>query len=643
MLTNSHSCIVVGSKRYFGDKKSFLPDTCIYIVLLLLIPEFVFAQKPLIRNISTDTVTVCIGSTTQLTGSGIPATVNPWISGSPGVASINSTGLVMGISAGTSNISYTDNFGAIIFTIINIAALPVITTQPTDELDCEGHIVSFKVVATGSGLVFSWQRKYPSGIFAGIPLAGEPNISYPSPDIIRIQNVGSTSAPDGTQYRAVISNTRNCVTLSNPVKLTVNEITGITPAATNVIICQGNNYSYLVTTSYPSNIVSYQWKKWNNPGQWDAVTNGGAISGATSDRLIFTNSTPSETGQYKVTVIFRSSGADCNVTSDSRSRTLTVNASPRCMILGSAVIFSGSSGNIYTSSPEPVDNVTHSWTIGGNGTINGSAAGSSVLVNAFLPGAILLTDLTTRFGCKSTCNYLISVLELPCLIAPVTPVTNASSTIFSSPPGMDSYNWSISGNGSFTSGTTGQTVNVLAGSTCEPFTLTLNLIKNGASTNCSQTIGVNDNIRPSFLLHSTFSECVENIRSAVYLGATMDINSNRPEYFTFSHGDTRLDLDPSGFTDNCTLLDCLPLQIRWQADFSPTPDPVPPYTLITRPSVSGNGQPSDISGIILFYGDGVNFANITHSITYWIRDCAGNESLPQRQNIIIKPRPNIIK
>jgi hypothetical protein len=77
----------------------------------------------------TGTTDVCAGLTTQLTGSGTPAASNPWVSSSPGVATVNSSGLVTGISVGTSTITYTDsNEGTQTVTItVNPKPTPIIT------------------------------------------------------------------------------------------------------------------------------------------------------------------------------------------------------------------------------------------------------------------------------------------------------------------------------------------------------------------------------------------------------------------------------------------------------------------------------------------------------------------------------------
>lgn len=239
-----------------------------------------------------------------------------------------------GIYSGTIAVKNAEGYesAATAFTL-TVRPLPQITKQPVDQLDCEGNIVGFNVAATGSGLSYIWQRKKPAGSFADISLAGETNVSYPDPGKIRLQNVGSSDSPDGTQYRVIITNSNSCSLTSNPATLTVNEITSVTPAIRKDTICQGNNYSYLVSTSYPSNVVSYQWKKYDSPELWLPVNDGLAISGATTDHLIFTGVSPSESGRYKVKIVFISSGADCNVTSDTRERELTVNPLPSFSVI----------------------------------------------------------------------------------------------------------------------------------------------------------------------------------------------------------------------------------------------------------------------------------------------------------------------
>ena len=214
---------------------------------------------------------------------------------------------------------------------ITVYELPSITTQPTDILDCYEHIVTFNVVTGGTGpYTYTWQRKKPADSdFTDIPV--DANISYPSDGTIRIASAGANNDIDGTEYRVVIVNSANtaCSLTSDPATLFVNRITDIIPSDSNplitsVIICDGSNFSYQATTNYPANEISYQWKKFVSVGIWNDVVDGGAISGATTDLLTFTGATSAESGSYRVTIVFNSSGANCNLNSDNFNRELTV-------------------------------------------------------------------------------------------------------------------------------------------------------------------------------------------------------------------------------------------------------------------------------------------------------------------------------
>ena len=270
----------------------------------------------------TGTLTICAGFTTTLSGSGTPDSTNPWTSASTSVATVSNTGVVIGVSAGTSIITYKNSNGCIITATVTVNALPIITTQPINQLDCEGASVNFTAVASGTGLTYTWQRKKPTDAsFITIPIEG--NVSYPSAGKIKIDNVGSSQSPSGTQYQVVITNSSGCSITSGIATLSVNEITGISPIGTNVTQCYGTNYSYTVSTSYPANVVSYQWKSSIASGPWNDVVDGARFSGATTATLNITNGTPAESAEYRVYITFTSSGANCNVNSSSRTRMIT--------------------------------------------------------------------------------------------------------------------------------------------------------------------------------------------------------------------------------------------------------------------------------------------------------------------------------
>jgi hypothetical protein len=135
-------------------------------------------------------------------------------------------------------------------------------------------------------------------------------------------------------------------------------------------------------------------------------------------------------------------------------------------------------------------------------------------------------------------------------------------------------------------------------------------------------------------------ECVENIHTATYDAVTNETVVERPDYYIFKSGDVSLDLNPFNFAD--VFPSSCPIEIQWKIDFSPTPDSMPPYNTVIKPPVSGTGQPSKITGNILLPGDGANFSNTVHTITYQIVDCNGQISYTKSQTITIKPRPKIL-
>ncbi|MBX9807552.1 MAG: HYR domain-containing protein [Flavobacteriaceae bacterium] len=283
-------------------------------------------------------------------------------------------------NVGTTTVTWkaTDTAGNVsncIFTV-TIIGLPVITTQPVTQLDCEGSIVTFNVTATGTGLTYVWQRKLPTDAsFITIPI--ESNVSYPIPERIRLQNVGSAMSPSGTQYQVVITNSSGCSITSSTATLLVNEVTGISPIATNVTQCYGTNYSYTVSTSTPppGSVVSYQWKSSVASGPWtNVVDDVSHFSGANTATLQIINGTPAQSAEYKVQVIFTSSSANCNVTT-TLTRRLTflpevtppvaTITQPDCITPTGSVFLSGLPAGNWTINPGGITGNTASVTISG--------------------------------------------------------------------------------------------------------------------------------------------------------------------------------------------------------------------------------------------------------------------------------------
>ncbi|WP_321996537.1 gliding motility-associated C-terminal domain-containing protein [Draconibacterium orientale] len=118
---------------------------------------------------------------------------------------------------------------------------------------------------------------------------------------------------------------------------------------------------------------------------------------------------------------------------------------------------------------------------------------------------------TTYYVAEGLSNACISPNRVPIIVSVIAPpsceITGSSSVcpsstnnIYSAPAGMDSYSWSItSGTATINAASDAQTVEVIAGSCNEDFTLELTVTNsNECSSTCSLDVEVEDNIAPTF-------------------------------------------------------------------------------------------------------------------------------------------------
>jgi len=387
---------------------------------------------------------------------------------------------------------------------LTVNSLPAITTQPVDQLDCEGSIVSFTAAAAGTGLTYTWQRKMPSDVsFTTIPM--ESNVTYPVAVAgqIRLRNVGSALSLNGTQYQVIVSN-GTCGVSSTIVTLSVNEITGITPVSTAVTQCYGTNYSYTVTTSIPSNVVSYQWKKSVISGTWTDVVDGVHLSGSRTATLNVISGTPAESAEYRVYITFKSSGANCNVSSDSRTRKLTFlpqlqapvitqsqsicyNTAPAAL---TATAATGGLGTAYSYQwQSSIDNL--SWTNIGTNTLTYEPP---VLTTSTYYRIIVSDTGTNSCGTAASPSVLVSLQPIPTvLVGTITQPTCALATgsvVLSGLPATGT--WILTRGGASVATTTGTgTSTTISGLTVGTYNFT---VSNGT---CTSSPSVNVDINTS--------------------------------------------------------------------------------------------------------------------------------------------------
>ncbi len=290
----------------------------------------------------------CIGGTSQLSGS-LPATSNAWQSSNPSIASVSNSGLVTGISPGTSIITFTNANGCV--TTANFVVHPqpiVITSNPTPVCNPNTVNLTLSAVTTGSdsNLTFS----YFTNAGATTPLT--------SPNLVATSGTYYIKGTDGNGCSAV-----------NSVAVLINSLPSITVTGNNSI-CLNQS-----TTLTASGANSYVW-------------NGGI--GSTPSVTV----TPSNTTTYTV------NGTDSNDCIGTGTYAVNVKALP--------VINAGTDKNICAGS-----NVTLSATGSGISSITwNNAITDSVAFQPATTTTYTATALGTN-GCFNTDSVLVTVNALP--------------------------------------------------------------------------------------------------------------------------------------------------------------------------------------------------------------------------------------
>ncbi len=178
---------------------------------------------------------------------------------------------------------------------------------------------------------------------------------------------------------------------------------------------------------------------------------------------------------------------------------------PECTLEGPESVCEGTE-NVYTLTPIGAINPSYTWELVNNttgaffvGGVPGSdATMATVDAGTGSGGYTVKVTINSEFG-TSTCELSVIVNAAPvCSISGDDLVCPSSTSHdYSGPDGMDSYSWSISGNGTIVGATNGQSVTVDAGSACgQDFVLTLTIAKDGCESTCMKTVSVDDDTDP---------------------------------------------------------------------------------------------------------------------------------------------------
>jgi len=202
----------------------------------------------------TGTLNACVGSTTQLSGSATADATTPWSSASTGVATISNTGLVTGISSGTSVITYKNSNGCIITATVTINPLPTVSIPNTPQSLCKssgspsGSVITPTATTTIS--TYQWYSNTTASNTGGTQVATTNTFTPPN------TNAGEL------YYYVTVTNNNGCIATSNVSgSIKVYSQPTITPLPTSTSYCINAGAATLTPTITNGGYgtLSYQW------------------------------------------------------------------------------------------------------------------------------------------------------------------------------------------------------------------------------------------------------------------------------------------------------------------------------------------------------------------------------------------------
>jgi gliding motility-associated-like protein len=342
---------------------------------------------------------VCVGSTTVLTNS-LPG--GAWTSSAVAVATASAgSGIVSGITAGTTNITYTSPAGCTATIVVTVNPLPLSITGVTSI--CQGQIATLSDATPGG----TWSSTVPS--VATVAATGVVSGLLPGAAIIRY------TTPEGCASTIPF--------IVNAVPAT---ITGV------MVVCEG------ATTTLYNTLAGGTWSS-NNTAIATVGFTTGVVTGVTA-------------GATTITYI---TSAGCYVTAD-----VTVNPTPRitgtsftnpttCVNSDGTITLNGLvSGQSYT--------VNYSAGVAPVTLVLTANTSGNIVITGLSAGSYMNFSVTTTLGCTS--NTFTGPIALTLPPAPPAPIVGTNSpvcdgvmlylTATNSVPGV-TYSWT--GPGGFTS------------------------------------------------------------------------------------------------------------------------------------------------------------------------------------------------
>ena len=334
--------------------------------------------SPISGNLS-----ICQGFTTSLSD-GI--TGGTWYSTNPGVAAINSSGLVSGFTAGTTTISYTAPTGCLMTVVVTVHPTPAapVVVPPTY---CQGSLANALSATPTTGLLW-----YGPGVTGGTTFAPTP----------------STASPGVTNYYVTETSTFGCVSDS-----TIDPVTIIAkpapPITRDSMYCQ-----YSPTAALNLEVDSAAGSYLN----WYSATGGAALGAAPVP--------PNNVVTYPLGTTWYVSQTVNGCESDKTPIKVTIVYLPNFSILASkSWVCDHDTLTFQYISTTPLVSGTYQWAIPPGSTVVGGSATSTTIQVRFdtVYGAhmIYLTVGELNNMCTTSDTLSVSVIALPSTTAYMKP------------------------------------------------------------------------------------------------------------------------------------------------------------------------------------------------------------------------------
>ena len=241
----------------------------------------------------------------------------------------------------------------------------VIISQPASAYLCEGSIVNFNVIVSGTGPTYRWQKN-------GSNLSDGGSISGSQGSNLSISGV--VSGDEGA-YACIITGACGIVS-SDIATLSVDEPINITAQPASQDACRQETVIFSVTSDGTS--LNYQWQY-----------NGVDIPGENLSALVLNNVTPADAGNYNCLID--------NICSSTTSATATLSVHDSTLIVTDPVdVIACEGGNTSFTVTATGGNLTYRWKKNGTplvdgGTITGSFTDQLVLDGMLLSDAGIYT------------------------------------------------------------------------------------------------------------------------------------------------------------------------------------------------------------------------------------------------------------